>query len=90
MPQPPLQSQKYVRPAALCAHLINIGVVLGREQLVELGVDGVQEMHDLHGAVSLRVLGAELRKADDTAEEEGDGAVLHGRHWTTMAKLIGH
>ena len=55
-----------------------------------MGVDGVEELHDLHGAVRLRVLGAELREADDAAEEEGDGVVLHGGHGAAVAQLVGY
>ena len=50
-------------------YLEYIRVLGGVEHLIEARVDDVEQLHDLHGALGIGVLGAVLGEAHDAARE---------------------
>jgi len=63
-------------------YLKDVGVLV--EYVVELGIDGVKKLDDLHGTACVRVARAELAEANNAREHDrhvvelarGDGAVV--------------
>lgn len=70
--------------------LVNKWIFPGVRQCVKSGVEVIEEVYNLHGPFSRRMLAAESIEAHDATEEDGHVVVSFGRHRTLVSQFIGN
>lgn len=71
-------------------HLVDVGILAGVGQNVELGVDVVEEVDDFDGSLSWGMFAAEGVESHDATEQDGDVVVAFRRNRTFVSQFVGY